>query len=111
MNTQDHSGNSDPEIPSCRVVGMDDNLYVHECGCMTVKPDPCGYAGSEQEAEDLLRNSSAEATTQNLPEDTRYSEVANIPRLGLATTRELLAELVARTEVDGSADYKTVGDE
>lgn len=30
--------------------------------------------------------------------------------LGHATTRELLSELTARTEVDGSANYKTVGD-
>ena len=30
------------------------------------------------------------------------------PSLGYATTRELLAELVARTETDGSADYRTV---
>jgi hypothetical protein len=30
-------------------------------------------------------------------------------KLGLATTRELLAELTARIEVDGKLDYKTVG--
>ena len=30
------------------------------------------------------------------------------PRLGLATTRELLDELQARAEIHGYADYKTV---
>lgn len=32
------------------------------------------------------------------------------PLLGLATTRQLLAELSARAEVGGYADYRTVGD-
>lgn len=30
------------------------------------------------------------------------------PRLGYATTRQLLRELDARAEMDGSADYRTV---
>jgi len=30
------------------------------------------------------------------------------PRLGCATTRQLLREIDARIEVDGSADYRTV---
>lgn len=30
------------------------------------------------------------------------------PLLGYATTRELLTELLARTEIDGSAEYSTV---
>jgi hypothetical protein len=35
-------------------------------------------------------------------------DMLNPPNLGCATTRELLAELQARTEVDGSAGYRTV---
>lgn len=31
------------------------------------------------------------------------------PQLGCATTRELLVELTARAEVNGSIDYKTIG--
>jgi hypothetical protein len=34
-------------------------------------------------------------------------DMLNPPNLGCATTRELLAELQARTEVDGSASYRT----
>lgn len=33
------------------------------------------------------------------------------PNLGLATTRQLLAEITARIEVDGQLDYKTVNDD
>jgi len=33
------------------------------------------------------------------------------PRLGLATTGELLSELKARCEVNGTIDHKTVGGE
>ena len=34
----------------------------------------------------------------------------NLPKLGLATTGDLLAELKARAEVNGTISYKTVGD-
>lgn len=35
-------------------------------------------------------------------------KINKTPNLGYATTRELLVELSARTEVDGSANYRTV---
>lgn len=35
-------------------------------------------------------------------------DMLNPPNLGCATTRELLVELTARTETDGSALYRTV---
>lgn len=36
------------------------------------------------------------------------AELKAYPKLGLATTRELLQELTARIEVDGKLDYRTV---
>lgn len=35
-------------------------------------------------------------------------EKVDKPNLGLATTRQLLAEITARIEVDGQLDYRTV---
>jgi len=35
-------------------------------------------------------------------------EECSKPRLGCATTREILEELTARTEVNGQLDYKTI---
>jgi hypothetical protein len=39
--------------------------------------------------------------------DEIWAEVAK-PNLGCATTRELLAEITARIEIDGNLDYRTI---
>ena len=43
-------------------------------------------------------------------EKSLFGKKQDKPLLGLATTRELLAEITARIEVDGQLDYKTVGE-
>ena len=40
--------------------------------------------------------------------DKPVEEMQNEPKLGCATTRQLLEELTARIEVDGGLDYRTV---
>jgi hypothetical protein len=40
-----------------------------------------------------------------------HEEIYKKCHLGVATTRELLAELTARIEIDGQLDYKTVGED
>ena len=72
-------------------------------------------------ASELAREKAAQAwctpKTQNIEMDTRLAEAfANIlddilgkPWLGNATTEELLDELRARCEVNGTLHYKTVG--
>ena len=69
----------------------------------------------------LARGMAAQAwcqpTTENIEMDTVLGEqfaiildtAMNEPRLGLATTGEMLEELKVRCEVDGTINYKTVG--
>ena len=71
-------------------------------------------------ASELARQKAAQAwctpTTENItmiPElafafADILEEVWSSPRLGTATTRELLEEIRVRIEIDGKLDYKTV---
>ena len=64
-----------------------------------------GWCSKENESK-IMDVTLAEAISKEV-----YSLIAQSPKepyLGCATTRELLAEILARIEVDGKLDYKTI---
>ena len=55
----------------------------------------------------MMRKQLDKRVTELWDENQKLKE-ENEPRLGCATTRQLLEELIARAEIDGSIGYRTV---
>lgn len=80
------------------------------------KFDDCGLREQAQALLDYIEQDPKQTLIPDgrvrlLKQTLSYPEPEETPKLGLATTGELLAELTARAEVHGYAKYRTVGGE
>lgn len=82
------------------------------CGHLSTRPEPISVGASE-DCPPLMDALSAWAAKRNLSLDQaeveRWHIMEPLPLLGYATTGQLLDELRARAEADGSINYRTVG--